>query len=95
MNQLIRLLFCAVALAAATAHARELHYDISLDFFEHDPGGAQLGPCHGGVVIDKSGNIYVTTDTARGIVVFSPDGKFLRAFGPSHPRRATLQGKRR
>jgi excinuclease ABC subunit A len=35
------------------------------------------------VVIDKKGNIYVTTDTERGIVVFTPKGKFLRAFGPT------------
>jgi DNA-binding beta-propeller fold protein YncE len=35
------------------------------------------------VVIDKAGNIYVTTDTPRGIVVFSHNGKFLRAVGPT------------
>lgn len=34
-------------------------------------------------MIDKAGNIYVTTDTPRGIVIFSPDGKFLRAAGPT------------
>src|SRR5205085_2431184 len=28
-------------------------------------------------------NIYVSTDTPRGIVVFSPKGKFLRAVGPT------------
>jgi DNA-binding beta-propeller fold protein YncE len=27
--------------------------------------------------------MYVTTDTPRGIVVFTPKGKFLRAFGPT------------
>jgi len=84
MNHSIRLLFCVLALAAGTVRAEELKYTIVPDFFEKDPGGAPLGPCHGGVVIDKSGNIYVTTDTARGIVVFSPKGKFVRAFGPSH-----------
>src|SRR6185369_7076055 len=52
-------------------------------FFEQNPGSKQLGPCHGGVVIDKAGNIYVTTDTERGVVVFSSKGKFLRAFGPT------------
>jgi DNA-binding beta-propeller fold protein YncE len=35
------------------------------------------------VVIDKTGNIYVTTDTERGIVIFSSAGKFLRAVGPT------------
>ncbi len=64
------------------AHA-ELKYSIAPDFFEKDPGGKSLGPCHGGTVIDKAGTIYVTTDTERGIVVFSPQGKFLRAVGPT------------
>src|SRR4029434_10418478 len=50
---------------------------------EQTRGGEPLGACHGGVVLDKAGNIYVTTDTERGIVVFSPKGKFLRAFGPT------------
>src|ERR1700722_3180293 len=83
MNHAIRLLLCVFVLAAATARAGELKYTIEPNFFDHDPGDAQLGPCHGGTVIDKSGNIYVTTDTPRGIIVFSPKGKFLRAFGPT------------
>jgi DNA-binding beta-propeller fold protein YncE len=35
------------------------------------------------VVVDKAGDIYVTTDTERGIVVFSAAGKFLRVLGPT------------
>ena len=35
------------------------------------------------MVLDQAGNVYVTTDTKRGIVVFSPDGKFLRTVGPT------------
>jgi DNA-binding beta-propeller fold protein YncE len=58
-------------------------YSIAPNFFEEKPGGEQLGPCHGGAVIDKAGNIYISTDTPRGVVVFSPKGKFLRAVGPT------------
>src|SRR4051812_11552268 len=65
------------------AHAGELKFSNSANFFEQEPGGQSLGPCHGGSVVDKAGNIYVTTDTKRGIVVFSPNGKFLRATGPT------------
>src|SRR5438093_481952 len=68
---------------ASTLLAKELKYSLAPNFFEDNPGGKRLGPCHGGVVTDKAGNIYVTTDTERGIVVFSPDGKFLRAVGPT------------
>jgi hypothetical protein len=73
----------AAALVSATAFATEFKYAITPNFFEQDPGGKPLGPCHGGAVIDKAGNIYISTDTERGIVVFSPEGKFLRAFGPT------------
>jgi DNA-binding beta-propeller fold protein YncE len=72
-----------VLLTPILAQGGELKYSIVPGFFEQNPGGKPLGPCHGGAVIDKAGNIYVTTDTERGIVVFSPDGKFLRAAGPT------------
>jgi len=71
------------ALVSTTAFAAELKYSIATDFFEPNPDHKPLGPCHGGVVLDRAGNIYVTTDTERGIVVFSPKGRFLRAFGPT------------
>ena len=63
--------------------AAELKFSIAPNFFEKTPGGQPLGACHGGAVIDKAGNIYVSTDTDRGILVFSPDGKFVRSFGPT------------
>lgn len=71
-----------LALTAATASAAELKFTIAPGAFEDNPGGAQLGPCHGAALIDKAGNIYITTDTSRGIVVFSPEGKYVRHFGP-------------
>src|SRR3954470_23186538 len=76
-------LIAFITLAATLAPAEELKYSIAPGFFEQNPGGQILGPCHGGTVIDKAGNIYVTTDTERGIVVFSSEGKFLRATGPT------------
>ena len=41
-------------------------------------GRSALGPTHGGVVIDKSGNIY--TSAEKGVVVFSPDGKVIHEY---------------
>ncbi len=41
-------------------------------------GKSVLGPTHGGVVIDKAGNIY--TSAQIGVFVFSPDGEVLRRF---------------
>ncbi len=79
---------CALGLAVlalwpAQAVAQTLNYSVVPGFFEAQPGQQALGPCHGGAAIDKAGNIYVTTDTPRGIVVYSPAGKFLRAVGPT------------
>ena len=83
MNCMTHTLIGLIALFAATASAAELKYSIVPGFFEKEPGNQPLGPCHGGAVIDKAGNIYVTTDTKRGIVVFTSAGKFLRAVGPT------------
>lgn len=41
-------------------------------------GKSVLGPTHGGVVVDKAGNIY--TSATIGMFVFSPDGKVIRRF---------------
>src|SRR5216683_6704959 len=83
MNRIAQTLLGMIALVSTATFAAELKYSIAPNFFETDPDHQPLGPCHGGVVIDKAGNIYVTTDTKRGIMVFSPDGKFLRAMGPT------------
>ena len=77
------LLLGLAAWAASAVPAAELKFAITPNFFEATPDGQPLGPCHGGLVIDKAGNLYVTTDTPRGIVVFSLEGKFVRAFGPA------------
>ena len=83
MHRITFALPCILLLASTAAQAAELKYSLAPNFFEENPGGKPLGPCHGGVVIDKAGNAYVTTDTERGIVVFSPQGKFLRSAGPT------------
>ncbi len=41
-------------------------------------GVSALGPTHGGVVIDKGGNVFVSAN--KGIVVFSPDGKVIKEY---------------
>ncbi len=83
MNRISQALLLLIAMTSATAFAGELKYSLVPNFFEENPGNQSLGPCHGGAVIDKKGNVYVTTDTERGIVVFSPKGKYVRSFGPT------------
>src|SRR5438045_4724619 len=83
MHRTILTLLGILTLVSLPAYSRDLKYSIAPNFFEQNPGGRALGPCHGGAIIDRAGNIYISTDTERGIVVFSPEGKFLRAVGPT------------
>jgi hypothetical protein len=41
-------------------------------------GQSALGPTHGGVVVDKAGNVY--TSAIKGVVVFSPEGKVVQEY---------------
>lgn len=46
------------------------------------PSPLTLGPTHGGVVVDKQGLIYMSSDSEKGIYVFAPDGKLVRTMAP-------------
>ncbi len=48
------------------------------------PGSAHVGATHGGIVVDRAGSVYFTTDTKRSIVVHRPDGSFDRAFAEEY-----------
>jgi 6-bladed beta-propeller len=41
-------------------------------------GKSVIGSCHGGVAVDKEGNIY--TSAHAGVFVFTPEGKVVRKF---------------
>lgn len=46
-------------------------------------GVSALGPTHGGVVIDKMGNIF--TSANKGVVVFTPEGQVVKEYlGPQY-----------
>ncbi|HLV79341.1 MAG TPA: hypothetical protein VKT32_03635 [Chthonomonadaceae bacterium] len=79
--------FCLIALFL-TAHLPglsqgEAPYTYVPNHFPAQPGNQPIGPVHGGVAIDHAGNVYVSTDTPRGILVFGPDGRYRRCFGPT------------
>ncbi|MGC6424189.1 MAG: discoidin domain-containing protein [Lentimonas sp.] len=54
--------------------------------FKSDPNWAKLtdgnpiGATHGGIAISKTGEVYVSTDSPRSIMVFDAAGNFLRSF---------------
>jgi DNA-binding beta-propeller fold protein YncE len=46
-----------------------------------------LGPTHGGIVVDKAGNIYFSLDggvdaAKNGLLVYKPDGTFIKGIAP-------------
>lgn len=46
------------------------------------PDAKPLGPTHGGIALDQSGRVYLSTDSDRAICVFEPNGTFLRSIAP-------------
>lgn len=41
-----------------------------------------LGPTHGGLAVDRSGQIYCSTDGTRSVIVFTSEGEVVREFAP-------------
>jgi len=73
---------------------REPRFSYVPSAFPAQPDGQSLGPVHGGAAVDRAGNVYVSTDTPRGILVFGPDGRYLRCFGPTLIHGLYLQRER-
>jgi DNA-binding beta-propeller fold protein YncE len=47
------------------------------------PQGKIIGPTHGGVVVDDTGGlIYVSTDSELSLLVYQPDGTFVKTIAP-------------
>jgi peptidylamidoglycolate lyase len=44
------------------------------------PAGTVFGGTHGGIATDKAGHVYVSTQSATGILVYSPEGLLLRTI---------------
>jgi hypothetical protein len=84
------ILFAAALLALSTSGvaaepARPVRMGCGIMTFDTVPGWglrpdgtSALGPTHGGVAVDKTGNVYVSAN--KGVVVFSPDGKVVTEY---------------
>jgi len=73
---------------------RETRFTFVPNHFPARPDNQPLGPTHGGAAIDRAGNVYISTDTPRGILVFGPDGRYRRCFGPTMIHGLHLQRER-
>lgn len=45
------------------------------------PDGMSFGNTHGCVLVDSKDNVYMNTDTENAVIVFAPDGKFVKSWG--------------
>jgi hypothetical protein len=55
------------------------------------PAGKTFGGTHGGISSDRAGNIYVSTQSDTGILVYNKDGKLLRTLANEYPEVHSLQ----
>jgi hypothetical protein len=57
----------------------------TVDGWGHLPAGTSFGGTHGAVATDKAGNVYVSTQSETGILVYSPDGVLLKTIAHDFP----------
>lgn len=49
------------------------------------PAGTSFGGTHGAIAQDKAGNIYVSTQSATGVLVYNRDGRLIRTIATAYP----------
>ncbi len=49
------------------------------------PAGRAFGGTHGAIATDKAGNVYVSTQSETGILVYSQDGKLIKTIAGDYP----------
>lgn len=49
------------------------------------PAGTTFGGTHGAIAEDKAGDIYVSTQSDTGVLVYSSDGRLLRKIATAYP----------
>ena len=49
------------------------------------PTGTAFGGTHGGIATDKAGNVYVSTQSETGILVYSPQGALIKTIATQYP----------
>jgi len=49
------------------------------------PTGTSFGGTHGAIAQDNAGNIYVSTQSTTGVLVYSRDGKLIRTIANAYP----------
>jgi hypothetical protein len=92
--------FVAITGAASSSHAEtpagdsaELQYRTGNGEWTYDvvphwgqlPEGKHFGGTHGAIATDKAGNLYVSTQSETGILVYEPGGRLLKTIANQYP----------
>jgi hypothetical protein len=51
----------------------------------HLPADVAFGGTHGGIAQDSAGNLYISTQSRTGILVYTPDGAYIRSIATQYP----------
>jgi hypothetical protein len=51
----------------------------------HLPAGTEFGGTHGGIATDNAGRVYISTQSATGVLVYSPEGALLKTILSQYP----------
>ena len=49
------------------------------------PAGKQFGGTHGAISSDKAGNVYVSTQSETGVLVYEPGGRLVKTIATQYP----------
>src|SRR6476620_9745185 len=49
------------------------------------PSGTNFGGTHGAIAQDNTGNIYVSTQSSTGVLVYNRDGELIRSIANAYP----------
>jgi len=62
----------------------EWTYDVVPGWGQLPPGNS-FGGTHGAIATDKAGNVYVSTQSDAGVLVYAPDGTFKKSIATDYP----------
>ena len=51
----------------------------------HLPAGSTFGGTHGGIAQDTAGNLYISTQSQTGVLVYTPAGAYVRSIATQYP----------
>jgi DNA-binding beta-propeller fold protein YncE len=68
-------------------------YEWVHDWAKLPAGMTQLGPTHGGIVVDAKNQVYVAVNNDKVLLIFAPDGKCVGTWEKAQPEWGKQQGE--